>query len=761
MRTKALFLCASIALVGLGACQQEATVPNNPTFDPETNSVTTQFVFNVSTGNGAPATKQTAVDVQAGGANFRGMEAVHVLAYDLAYTGVNGASYLWKVSDASSKATRDYDLGAMLVEDEITLEKSRRVLEVALPLETNAILLYGRAPRTKSKNAQGSVAAEGTALNSTLENVTFSLENRLSSEAAFTQFTTVMGRILTGIMNSGRVMESTANGYNAVRDNTYWFWWPIDATSKAWNESPTGGQDEDGNPIPNGNTTYHSGYTMYRGSKLLKEYGDDYKAGTELKPLEEVIGEAYAKIMWLEVDAEDENKVELRAGSSASVLRLTSDLFSVMQRVLSATATSPEEYIAQLVAKETVERASRFYTLSGSGEVVYQPFSIIKNNVLNYIPGLSESDMTLLSDEFFYSASANRPGFPINLGLPMSTALMKFIDPGTGFRVVVYLDETPAYGMSGGSVPVTNYRYPAELMYYTNSSIRVSDDPHEVNEYPQKSSEWVSGTNWDGTTWKENGTVKSTTRSVAVMKNVNYGNALMKSTVSFSEGTIEDNNHGIHTAEPNNEVDVTVPGAIKVTGIIIGGVCDKVGWDFLPKAGEAFDKMIYDNLESDGFVIPPYDENPDVRWSTPRYTLTWDNYNAALADDAQAKVYVALELVNNTGDDLWGELNVIRNGGTFYLVGELNPISATYKPTTLDRADFFYPPFDASGATKNAPRVFMQDYVTSIRFAFTKTSLQHAYVTMPDLRASQVSLGLSVNLEWEKGMEFDVNLGGN
>jgi hypothetical protein len=53
----------------------------------------------------------------------------------------------------------------------------------------------------------------------------------------------------------------------------------------------------------------------------------------------------------------------------------------------------------------------------------------------------------------------------------------------------------------------------------------------------------------------------------------------------------------------------------------------------------------------------------------------------------------------------------------------------------------------------------MQDYVTSVKFIFGKNSLQHAYVTMPDLRAGQISLGMSVDLKWEAGMDFKVNMG--
>ena len=41
----------------------------------------------------------------------------------------------------------------------------------------------------------------------------------------------------------------------------------------------------------------------------------------------------------------------------------------------------------------------------------------------------------------------------------------------------------------------------------------------------------------------------------------------------------------------------------------------------------------------------------------------------------------------------------------------------------------------------------------------TTKSLQNAYVTIPDLRSSQVSLGVSIDMEWESGLSFDVELG--
>jgi hypothetical protein len=51
-------------------------------------------------------------------------------------------------------------------------------------------------------------------------------------------------------------------------------------------------------------------------------------------------------------------------------------------------------------------------------------------------------------------------------------------------------------------------------------------------------------------------------------------------------------------------------------------------------------------------------------------------------------------------------------------------------------------------------RVFMQDYATDVTFVLTENSLKYALVAVPDLRSSQISLGLSVDLHWRQGLNF-------
>ena len=235
MKTKFYVLSAFTTMLALVACNKEPKVEDNPTFDPEKNTVNTQFIVNVSTGVGEPATKQTPKDVQASFSDFRGIEAAHVLAYTLDYTGVGGEHYLYDVENATSKASRDFDLGALVLPSQLTSEDSRRIIELALPLETNTILIYGRAPKTGTDNEQGSVKYSGTALNSSLKNVKFELNHRLSvsDTAAFRQTRDLLGRILTGIMNTGLEIQTANRGYKVSDpdhpvDGRYSFWWPSD-----------------------------------------------------------------------------------------------------------------------------------------------------------------------------------------------------------------------------------------------------------------------------------------------------------------------------------------------------------------------------------------------------------------------------------------------------------------------------------------------------------------------------------------------------
>jgi len=786
MKKTSIILLSVLTLAALSCSKEVEEAPVNPTYNAEKGEVTTQFVLNIAPGT-TPKTKLGADVVQVNNP-FRGISAAHILTFELDNDNKNnGEYYIFKPGDDKAVATRDYNLDHLAVAGEISAEQSSRIIELSLPLKTNALAFYALATKPSQgtmtdieyNNKYGKIATEGTGFNSTVEDIKFSLISRLTDETAFTRFGTLLARIMTGVVKT------------ECKDNrAYAYWWPQDETSKTWktrvgniesgNILPADDEDRvahEGTLVP-GSTVDH--YQYVTGNSTWKAMGDVYDINHDgnpdnnvnQSPLEEVLGEAYSALITIRVDPNDATKVELRAGSAASVLKTLRDLNDVLSRVINATATSQAEQVAIETAKEIRYRIKQWFgSDDGYKTINWKTIEEVVAAAAEFIPDYATSIAgTAFTQAYLPDNTTLSGGFPINLGLPMSTALLTVVedpDPTVG-KVFEMLDAVPAYGMGGGSVPIADYRYAPEIVYWGNSGIRVNDLAKAKNEYPKTVENWANEaySAWSG--WSNNASVLSTTRSVAMMKQINYGIALLQTNVSYNnlDGTVAyDNNSGIHSGE--SDTAITIDGtSFKVTGIMIGGVREKIGWDFTPiidPVNNKPNKIIYDHLSEGGLAIP-------ASGNTTFYTTTWDNYSPQLDNTGakvgdgrqqdQTDVYIALELVNNTGKDLWGELNIIRNGGTFYLVGKLNLTAALEGNTVTFPAKKYchYPPYDASGNTIEVKRVFMQDYMTVANVHFTRNSLKHAYVTVPDLRSSQISLGLNIDLTWNPGLSFSVDL---
>ncbi|MBO4634714.1 MAG: hypothetical protein J5669_05020 [Bacteroidales bacterium] len=781
-----------VTLLALVSCQREKA-DINPTFDPTNNTVLAKFVFNVSTSNG-PETKMTADAVQYDG-TFRGMDKVHILAYNIDY-----GDHIWKPSQ--SPALKDFDLGTMI--GSASGSDASRTVELALPLNTNVLALYGKAKKTPgADDAEGIVDlswAPKTALSQTPDKILFKLQDRLQDTLAFNQFSTLVGAMLTGFFRTGLIHETEEDGFKADVNNTYSFWYPVDATSNTFptrTDSTISKYGGSGEPLANNKVRVDNNvtYTFHTGTKTWREYGRQFARNkgyiTEgsvvaMKPLEEVLGQAYAEFCTIKTKNQGTEK-ELRAGSSGALIRTISDLALVIDKVKTATPTGWEEEVAILLATELETRVLRYFEVplnsDNSKNWAGLHFKTWKGEndpndmshmVDLYTPYTSATHFPKINEAFF----ADSTGFPINLNLPQGAAVLdvKTVTYNSkDYETFSYMKKIPAYGMgtTDYKMPIINYRFPPELMYYANSPIRVSTKNDNVT-FPSTLIAWDSDQSWPSTIWSASGAhVESTTRSVAMVKHVNYGNALLQTKVKYQDGItgLHDNNSILHEGESDNVIPFTTGDALQITGIMIGGQPDFVGWNFIqvPDADlsaiysgktNPLDKLIYDK-QLMPVSVPASGETGIM------YTMCWDNYDASKADNEQGEVYVALELVNNTGRDFWGELNLIRKGGTFYLVGKLNPHSSTANevtgiPSTLARSNYYYPPFNNDGNTINAPRVFMQDYATTATLVLGENSLRHAYVTVPDLRGSQVSLGLSVDLSWSAGLQFDnIVMGGN
>ena len=140
--------------------------------------------------------------------------------------------------------------------------------------------------------------------------------------------------------------------------------------------------------------------------------------------------------------------------------------------------------------------------------------------------------------------------------------------------------------------------------------------------------------------------------------------------------------------------------------------------------------------------------------SDANYTLVFDNYvNPQSPSTPQEAVNIAIELENNSDAEFYGVDGKIAKGQKFYLVAKLDPNDNQDGGTasgTITWPEATKSNFPATGIN----RVFIQDYTTTAKF--TINSLKNAYVTIPDLRASKLQLGLSVDLTWQNGLTFEV-----
>ena len=695
------------ALMGFAAsvlalsCSKSDTTPEGE--DPVENgkagaTVNANFVFNVSTGN-TPATKMTSANAQATIFEaFRGIDNAQLFAYKLGTT--NDGKHVATASDAA----KTYALGKILGAGELDPDgspKSRRVIELALPVETNALMFWGKAIKSGTDDQQGKITF--AASNAEISNHAFALVPRVESGS-------------DKATQMAHYQEIIATLINHAVQTTY----HADLNSLTFD-----GQKNDGvDGRPGAIDLKWSDFVDVSSSGVITP-----KTVAPLNPslpmcsLGEILADAFKTFNTVYDN-------EARAGSGPSVTKMMTDLHAVINKVAEATPVSWQEFVAKQVAIEIRLRIREFTANGTSANAI----STLKSNA-----GLAS----------YTDVNNEVADFPAVVpGLPMGAAQLTVTISQTAPVATWAYTNNVHSGISGATHNIYNYTYPAELCYFGNSAIRVSNDPHVTNDYPDGTDNWLDNSKWTAD-WSAIGKhVLSTTRSVAMGQNINYGTSLLKTSVAFASGVteLEDNNAAIQQArtgatEENNKFEATA-GQFTLTGILVGGQTKTVGWDYTSKDG-SFNYVVYDKDIVSAAVPTPANKET--------YTLVWDNYTTA---STQNFVYVALEFTNATGKDFWGEANLVRAGGTFYLIGKLDPTDASLAAITWP-TNYALPPYNADGSTIKEKRVFIQDYMTTANFVLNKTSLQHAYVTVPDLRSTQISLGLSVDLAWSTGLKFD------
>lgn len=328
-----------------------------------------------------------------------------------------------------------------------------------------------------------------------------------------------------------------------------------------------------------------------------------------------------------------------------------------------------------------------------------------------------------------YKATGDVSKYPNNINLPDGAVQLTYAEATNTFSYAT------SSTLGALTLDASKICFPASIYYFQSSDLAATAVELDASKWP------TSTTAWTGTTapWLKDAShladgwtasVQPTTRSIAMRQNINYGVANLATTVKCGAASLADNT-GLDVTDPSEFTGkVAVPAAgFPVTGLLIGGQPTKVGFNFQPASNDAFDQTIYDNNLTD--IVAKKGAA-----SATNYTIVLPNDKGRTATD-QNTVNVAIELTNNSVVAFRGADGVIPAGGKFYLVGKLEP--KTKALTGVDK-----------------PAVFMSDYKTTLNL--TITSLKNAYNTIPDLRSTKLQLGLSVDLEWQQGIQFDVNI---
>ena len=782
---KKLFKLALVGTMVLAAaaCQREQLATTEAPEETGVKEVVTNFVLNVAA---APETKMSAEVVQMD-QNFRGMDNAKIFVYNTGMAPAKDA-YVLKTSGWLGSDSKLFDLGVLYANNAVTntgtgdantnvTESSNRVLQLSVPVGSDAVIIYGKAP--KGNNASpaeyGGTNMTATTLSKNPGETIFAAQKILDTDAKVTAYdatSNLMIYLINDIL--GMEVSSDPGVLYGFEGHTYPVEHPGDPVTITYDGA--GYRDLSWNALG------HQYEIQTKGASSRYAEGDGFGMGREIAGLEEVLGRCYFLFT-------DINAGEYRTGSSGAIKRMIADMYKVIKSASDATPTNEYEANAKRLAVAILNKAKTYFSIEDSGN--YFALSELKTTLGNKWQSVWDNALDL-------------NGYPFeDFGIPRGAAQLAFIMEGETLTAATspygkdVINNTTGASTPDGkndedvfyylhpNKPLVNptmaefeprkYMYPAELWYYVNSPVRTTNKTDLlVSDYPNGVNPWKLESSWTADGWAAKGKVTSATRGVAVKNSINYGVALLKTTVQLADDYYYDNRKAL-TDDPTDREIAKANLGLELHGVLVGGVNPRMNWQFTryytaantPSSSNdlsKFDGVIYDSaIENKAVPTVSGDEN---------YTLVYDNYNSSgtgLQAD-QNDVYIALEFKNN-GDAFWGKHNLIPKDGYFYLVAHVLAPSDAQVSTMSSKwpTDHQIPPVygvnseavpdgKVAGESKKVVRVFMQDFMTDIKFKLTENSLKNAYYTMPDLRASQMSLGLSVDLQWIPGLDYEVEL---
>jgi hypothetical protein len=726
----------SVTLAGVvtfTACSSDDNAPSKPVIEKKDlgKGVATQFAFNFSTTPGTTRTTPNIVQALPGTNTFRGMESIYLIpmdfaqakvanAYDPAITvnvaGTNttigsfGPDKTFANSDVLGTAAYSPVIYNLgdLSTGDISTEQSSKVYSLTLPVGTSNFLFYGKAPKGDDNLAN----------------------NALTGKIAST--------LATNLTKASEITFKLVT----IEDNP---------TSKGTLLGIL-------NDIVGASYEYPAGTTKHWYDVISAPYSTDPNFTT----------------MKAAYDALTVKTNEVRAGSAEAIRATVQSLY---RTVLSQSRVGQNEEVKAMAksVRDAIETAFDVYFYNKDEETT--TFKFDGTDVVQVAAADVDKQTTAGTYDYnYYNAYLKYKNtdpkvynYPMELGLPAGSARLTFDAAGHAFS---WVTTTGLVDGTTAGTDLANICFPAELTYFCNSGLRATEVSKEVKDYPITVSTWDDPTNAKWADWTLN-YVSAGTRAVAMKDNINYGVAMLKTVVVNNNATLYDNRKAIlNDGITEDQLITTGDKAFIMTGVLVGGQPNQVGWDFLPTATVARDKVVYDRMLSKNTKDGTYDfvTYPDEVYvkktdnyafvsatpTQPNYTLLFDNWT----DETNQKdnVAVAIELINNTGKDFYGRDNIIPAGGTFYLAGQLKTGSTGNQTATT--VDWLYNETNNEYTMRfpawGKDRIFIQDHTTNATFSFSADALKKAYSTVPDLRSIQMLFGLSVDLNWKTGMEFSV-----
>ena len=329
--------------------------------------------------------------------------------------------------------------------------------------------------------------------------------------------------------------------------------------------------------------------------------------------------------------------------------------------------------------------------------------------------------------------------YPQNKNLPDGAVCITWDSTNKEFNALAY-NENDGLDIT----TVDKYVYPASLWYYGLSGIRTANVSMESNY--NSTNNWAAILQEYEAAEGYSNVVQSTTRSIAIEKEVQYAVGRLDVTVRSKNGlhTLEENviTGTNSNSEPIYRTITFDSDDFPITGIIVGNQ-RAVDYGFATKESETqytiYDSQVYGLADTPNCYLTAASAIPENK----THTLVLQTPIAESLGDANANVKIAVEFMNNSGQTIVGKDNQIIYPNTkFYLVGTLKPFA--------NESDKF------KGTTTFIKQAFVQDYVTTANFVVQ--SFRSAYNLLPDLRSPKLEIGMSVDLNWEAGITQEITV---